>query len=81
MNTIEDVPLDLLRTISHANKVLDWHENLSSDDIPPEWMWPFDDLLEEWFEDVKASHKAGSSEVDNRTVVPMMSNDLAKDRR
>lgn len=74
------MPLDLLRAISHANKILDWHENLMEEDIPPEWMWPFDKALDEWFDDIKAAHAQGGSQRDDREVVPMMSNDLAEGR-
>lgn len=82
--SIEDVPLDLMRAISHANKILDWYENLMEKDIPPEWMWGFDDLLNDWFEEVKAKRGTGGSsgdEPDNRTVVPLMENEEAKGRR
>lgn len=77
------MPLDLLRAISHANKILDWHENLVTDEIPPEWMWPFDDPLNEWFDDIKrdrAMANSGTQTVDDRTEVPMMSNELAEGR-
>ena len=81
MTSIEEVPVDLLRAISHANKILDWYENLSEKDIPPEWMWGIDSELEVWFEEVKASHSPGGAERDTREEVPMMSNDLAKERK
>lgn len=50
--SIESVPFDLDAAINHANLVLSWKENLISDEMPPEWMWPFGDLLNEWFEEV-----------------------------
>ena len=50
------------------------------EDIPPEWMWPFDEALEEWFDEVKAS-KLNPQPTDDRTVVPMMENELTRDRR
>lgn len=53
IDTIDEVPWDLTYAISHANKVLSWQENLSSDEMPPSWMWPFDEELELWFEDVE----------------------------
>ena len=49
-------------------------------DIPPEWMWPYDEALNEWFEDVKASHD-NPEDRDDREVVPMMTNELAEGRR
>lgn len=73
------MPVDLLRAIEHANKILDWHENLMEDDIPPEWKWPFDEELKEWFEEIKAARRAGQ-EVETRDEVPMMGNELATER-
>ena len=69
--------MDLLRAISHANKILDWHENMVEDDIPPEWMWTFDEALNEWFEDLKASRANPTPE---HTEVPMMENEFAAGR-
>ncbi len=51
--SIEDIPEDLTRAIEHAFKVLGWFENLQKDETPPEWMWPFDDQLNEWFDQVE----------------------------
>lgn len=71
--------MDLLRAISHANKILTWYENMPEDDIPPEWMWAFDDLLNEWFDDLKAS-RGTSNSTPEHTEVPMMENELAAGR-
>lgn len=51
------------------------------EDIPPEWMWPHDGALTEWFDEVRASGGAGGSQQDDRTVVPLMDNELAEGRR
>lgn len=76
------MPLDLLRAIQHANKILDWYENLTSKDMPPDWMWSFDKRLNEWFDRVKEEHENPSkSAADDRTVVPLMENEEAKGRR
>lgn len=56
--TIEDVPNDLIKAVQHAFRVMNWHENLPGDEIPPAWMWPFDELLDDWFEQVEADRKA-----------------------
>lgn len=48
-----------MAAVAHAHKILDWFEHLMPNEVPPEWMWPFDDLLEEWFEDVMAARKSG----------------------
>lgn len=76
-----DTPADLLRAIYHANKILDWYENLTEDDIPPEWMWPFETALDEWFKERKAEKATGSEASDDRTVVPLMENELTAGRR
>lgn len=34
-----------------------WFENLSSEDMPPTWMWPYDDELSTWFEGVEERRK------------------------
>ena len=63
---------------------MDWYENLTGDEIPPEWMWPFDHLVAEWLEDVKArradrfdSNKDDDS--DSGSAV-MMKNEYARGR-
>lgn len=79
--TLEEVPADLLRTIAYANKILDWHENLTEEEVPPEWMWPFEDDLKEWFDEVKAARNdryGGSSSSDE--TVEMMSNEFSRSR-
>lgn len=69
--------------LEHAHRVIDWQENLKSDEIPPRWMWPFESELEIWFEEVdekrKEKYEGGSGE--SHDEVPMMSNELARGRR
>lgn len=43
--------------ILHAQNVLHWQENLFDDDMPPEWMWPLSEELDEFFEGVMARRK------------------------
>lgn len=38
--------------------MLEWYENLTDDEIPPQWMWPFSDELERWFAQVQADREA-----------------------
>lgn len=76
-----DAPADLLRAIYHANKILDWYENFPEDDIPPEWMWPFEEELDKWFKELKAEKAAGSETSDDRTKVPLMDNELTAGKR
>lgn len=40
--------------------------------MPPEWMWPFPDELENWFGDVKAKRPSPG---DDRDVVAMTKNE------
>lgn len=67
--------------LEHANTVLDWQENLSKDEMPPSWMWPFAHELELWFEDVDQKRKEKHGIAGGDETVPMMNNELAKGRR
>lgn len=66
----------------HANLILDWQENLTSDEMPPRWMWAFGDELEIWFEDVDTQRKErfGSASAGGDEETPMMRNELARGR-
>lgn len=44
--------------VSHADTILHWRENLLADEMPPEWMWPFPDELNKWFEQVELDREA-----------------------
>lgn len=72
MTCIDDIPWDLAEAISHAHKVLDWYGNLQEEDIPPEWMWPFVEEINDWFQDVKAKRGVAG---DDRDVVEMTKNE------
>lgn len=69
--------------VEHASRVCDWQENLQQDEMPPEWMWPFSDELDEWFEEVdrRRKEKYGSRDDSGDTETPMMRNELAEGRR
>lgn len=64
--------------IDHAQRILDWQENLASEDMPPQWMWPLDHELIAWFDDVRRRHEARHGAP--RDEVDMTSNDLAPRR-
>jgi hypothetical protein len=32
-------------------------ENLLPKEVPPAWMWPFEDELEQWFENVRVKRR------------------------
>lgn len=50
--------------------------------MPPEWMWPFPDELELWFEDVKQARKEkyGPGGADDSDDDDMIENKLAPRR-
>jgi hypothetical protein len=76
------MPADLMMAVSHALNVIHWQENLLEEDMPPEWMWPLNDELDEWFDAVDARRKEGSGHDDDLTDAPdMMTNELARGRR
>jgi hypothetical protein len=77
-----------MRAVNHAQVILNWQENLSKDEIPPEWMWALDDDLEKWFDEVEETRQQKYGRGDrsddthaNDTVVPLMQNELTRNRR
>lgn len=80
---MEDVPIDLTRAVEHAFKILDWHENLLSEEIPPQWMWHLDDELEHWFDAVKKQRdeKYGGNNNSDESGGEVMENEYAKGLR
>jgi len=76
------MPFDLFLTVRHAYQVLDWHENLREKEIPPEWMWTFDEEINDWFEEVKAEREREfSSPTEGEGDEGMLQNEYAKGRR
>jgi hypothetical protein len=62
--------------------VISWEENLPQDEQPPRLIWWSDELLEEWFEEVKAARgttraRRRKSSYDEADDVPMVGNELA----
>lgn len=82
IESIDRAPHDLVVAIEHASKVCDWQENLLSEEVPPSWMWPFDEELVEWFEaiDEKRKDRYGGGDDSSSGGDGMMSNELAKGR-
>jgi hypothetical protein len=73
-----------MRAVNHAHVILSWQENLAKDETPPEWMWALDDELEKWFDDVEENRKEKygiNRDSGNDTVVPLMQNELTRNRR
>lgn len=68
--------------------MLTWQENLGPDEMPPVWMWPIDDELKAWFEEVERARKEkygggsdSSSSDDSPDGGSMTQNEFAKGRR
>lgn len=69
--------------LEQAQRVLNWQENLMEEEMPPAWMWPFDQQLEEWFEEVERKRKSkygADSDDDDEPMGDMMQNEFAKGR-
>lgn len=70
----------MVGAIEQAHRILDWHENLTEDEIPPEWMWPLDHELVGWFEEVKRNREAKFGGKPDESPA-MMENEYAHGRR
>lgn len=82
ITSVHEVPWDLLNAIEHAMRVLSWLENITSDEMPPAWMLPFDDELEIWFERVDRERKekyGGGADMDE-PAGEMMGNEMVQER-
>lgn len=70
--------------MEHAYRVLDWQDGLTTEEMPPEWMWPLDEEIIPWFEDVQAKRKekfGGGGGDDDDERPGMMQNEYARGRR
>lgn len=77
-----EAPADLVRAIQFANRVLAWQEDLLEEEMPPEWMWLFEDELEPWFDEVMRNRKAKfSPDTPSSGEGEMLENEFAKGRR
>lgn len=54
---VKDNTHEFMMAVQHAESVLGWYENLPNDEVPPVWMWPFPDELEEWFDEIKLARE------------------------
>lgn len=77
-SSIEKVPWDLAAAVDHAVRVCNWQENLMSEEMPPEWMWPFDAELEDWFSEVERARDAKYGTGDDREETNMMGNEYSE---
>ena len=68
--------------ITHAQTILHWQENLMSEDMPPEWMWPLGEELDAWFAAVKERHEEKYGRKEPLDDAPdMAQNELSRGRR
>lgn len=67
--------------ISHAQTILNWQENLFGEDMPPEWMWPFNEELEKHFDEVEKRRKRKYGEDEEEESGPMVQNELSRHMR
>lgn len=74
---IEDVPHEFLKAIEHSEIILSWYENLQAKEIPPPWMWPFQDELDKWFEEIESIRKNESGSGSDETPEDMDDNEFA----
>ena len=79
VSSVDDVNWDLAFAIEHAQTVIGWQHNLSKNEMPPRWMWPFADELNIWFEEVEANRERKYSSSGSDTGEHMQVNELAKD--
>ncbi len=73
------MPHDLVYAISEALTVLSWFENLPDDEQPPRHIWWSDELVSEWFRNVKQKRTESTptqSTYSEATDVPMSDNQM-----
>lgn len=79
------MPHDLFSSVEHALGILNWQENLSSEEMPPEWMWSLDHELEPWFERVTEEREekcgGGSDSRERSNGSGFMKNELTEGLR
>ncbi len=56
--------------LDYSLRILSWQENLSSDEMPPVWMWPLDWEIEKHFTVIESKRKAkyGTSSNDEQNL-------------
>lgn len=61
-NVVQPFTTEMVKAINHCLTVLSWFENISdADHMPPEYLWPFDDEITKWFENIKEEHGSGNN--------------------
>lgn len=81
-SSVLDAPADLVRAIQFSTRVLAWQEDLLEEEMPPKWMWLYEDELTPWFEEVMRNRKAKfSTDTPSSGEGEMVENEFAKGRR
>ena len=44
--------------VTHADHILQLQENLDSNEMPPEWMWPFTSEMNAWLDRVSVERRS-----------------------
>jgi len=57
-----------VNAIAHADHILQLQEDLSSDEMPPEWMWPLWWEMERWLNRIVKERAAKYGSDDNADV-------------
>lgn len=63
--SIVKAPWELITAIEHSNTIISWMGNLDPDEMPPRWMLPFPDELDEWFSEVELARQSKYGTEDN----------------
>ncbi len=78
-----NTPWDFVYAVSESLTVLSWFENLPDDEQPPKAIWWSDELIAEWFRNVKENRKKDrdskgkrKSSYEQAEDVPMAQNDM-----
>lgn len=68
--------------IEHATRVIYWQDNLTSEEMPPEWMWPLDEEVADHMEAVheERKRKFGKDDDDDGHGLSLNRNELSKGR-
>lgn len=56
---VTDIPWFLQVAIDQALMILNWRENLTTEEVPPEHIWEDADGLDEWWQRVQAKRSDG----------------------
>lgn len=55
------MPWEFLAAVKHAETILSWRENLTDDEMPPTWMWPFAEQCSDWIAEAVEARRNGNS--------------------